>query len=69
MTQNKEALSIPQEEGMASGEEVLLWQQDLRSEYNKEWEAAQRGEYRQSAEEYLSTNWQGEAIQVFTSQC
>eukprot|EP00803_Ostreobium_quekettii_P007935 evm.model.scf_3304.2 EVM.evm.TU.scf_3304.2 scf_3304:5531-14070(-) len=53
-----------QEEGTVPAEEVLSWKQRMQSENRKEWEAAARGQYRQSAPQFLSTNWQGEALQA-----
>lgn len=57
-----------QAEGVVSAAEVDAWRCEVRSEYEREFEAAQRGEYTESAAQFLASSWQGDALQALDQE-
>lgn len=51
-------------EGVVTLEEVKEIELMKRHSYEQEWKWFEEGKYNESAEEILSSNWQGEALQV-----
>eukprot|EP00210_Caulerpa_lentillifera_P002542 g2439.t1 len=51
-------------EGVISHHDLNQWIQQKHADYEQEWTAFQDGKYKESAQQFLSSNWQGEAIQA-----
>lgn len=57
-------MCLPQDKKLISQEEIEFMRAAVADEFKSEWEEAQRGAYVKSPNQFLSTNWQGEALQV-----
>ena len=44
--------------------QLAAWRQAVADGFEAEWAAAQAGAYRESAKEFLSSSWQGDALTV-----
>lgn len=51
-------------EGVISKQELDDWLSQKQAIYQQEWVAFQEGKYKESAQQFLSSNWQGKALQV-----
>ena len=45
----------------------LLMQSEVQRQYEEEFEAFQSGKYKESAQNWLQSSWQGDALQVCQS--
>lgn len=45
--------------------EIDDWKAAIRAEFDNEWAQAQAGTYLKSPKDFLTSNWQGEALQVW----
>lgn len=48
-----------------TAEEIDNWQAAIRTEFDNEWSEAQAGTYLKSPKDFLTSNWQGEALKVW----
>jgi len=58
-------LQHPQQaDGVVAAAQVAEWQREVMEGFEAEWAAAQAGVYRESAKQFLSSSWQGDALAV-----
>lgn len=50
--------------GAVSSSELAAWREEVQAGLTAQWEAALRGDYKESAAEFLSSSWQGDALAV-----
>lgn len=53
-------------EGALQPAQLSAWHADVESEFQREYAAAEAGEYAESVEAWLATSWQGDALHVRT---
>lgn len=51
-------------EGALQPAQLSAWRADVESEFQREYAAAEAGEYAESVEAWLATSWQGDALHV-----
>ena len=51
-------------EGALQPAQLSAWHADVESEFQREYAAAEAGEYAESVEAWLATSWQGDALHV-----
>ena len=51
-------------EGALLPAQLSAWHEDAESEFQREFAAAEAGEYAESVEAWLATSWQGDALHV-----
>lgn len=54
----------PQAAGLVTARQLEDWGAEVAASFEREWAAAQAGAYRESAKEFLSSSWQGDALAV-----
>lgn len=47
-----------------SASQLAAWSAEVMAGFQEEWAAAHRGLYRESARQFLSSSWQGDALAV-----
>ncbi len=50
--------------GVVSAQQLAGWRDEVMAGFEAEWAAAQAGKYRESAKQFLSATWQGDALAV-----
>jgi hypothetical protein len=58
-----------QAEGVVGGRELERWRASWAAAAEAQWAAAAEGRFKESAAQFLTSSWQGEALAVRASVC
>jgi hypothetical protein len=56
-------------DGIVPPHQLAAWRKEVMDAFEAEWAAAKQGAYKESAREFLSSSWQGDALSVRKAPC